>query len=125
MLNLHSDLINNLLLNSLLDGLPEIWLDKLDISMKKDLISGFYNAGVLSINLSAFNRNNFYDRTIKGNFEQYANQLCEDMSPILLNSLRSLFIGFNENLTEYKIILNFEGRSTDDVPAVQHMLNVF
>lgn len=125
MLNLYSELINNFLLNSLLDELPELWLERMDLGAKKRLVKGYYNAGVVSIDMSVFNNDRFYDNIIRKDFRSCCEDLYKYLGSILTNALRALFLGFNDSIPHYKIVINFEAAEDDQIEAVKFQSNVF
>ncbi|WP_207534035.1 hypothetical protein [Desertivirga arenae] len=125
MLNLYRQIISNTLNNTIFEELPEEWIERLSPGIRNELISGFYNAGILTINMSDFNREDFYDREAKQNFEHYCENLYLYLAPIIQRCLRRMFLGFNDNLTEYKVVLFMEGREEDHMEAVKYSIEVF
>ena len=125
MLNLYRQLISNNLNNTIFEELSEEWLERLSPEVKGELINGFYNAGILTINMSDFNRNDFYDKVIKPKFPLYCENLYMHLTPILQRCLRRMFLGFNPNLTEYKVVLFMEGREDDGLEAIKYSITVF
>lgn len=125
MLNLYRQLISINLNNTVFEELSEEWLDRLSSDARGELISGFFNAGILTINMSDFNRNDFYDKALKKDFKQYCELLCVHLTPILKRCFRRMFLGFNDNLTEYKIVLFMEGREEDNLDAVKFNIDIF
>jgi len=125
MLNLYRQIISNTLNNTIFEELPEEWLERLSPGIRNELISGFYNAGILTINMSDFNRNEFYDKSAKQDFEQYCESLFVYLAPVIQRCLRRMFLGFNDNLTEYKVVLFMEGREDDHIEAVKYTIDVF
>lgn len=125
MLNLYRQLISNNLNNTIFEELSEEWLDRLSPEAKSELVNGFYNAGVLTINLSDFNRNGFYNKTIKYKFPHYCENLYIQVGPIIQRCLRRMFLGFNANLKEYKVVLFMEGYEEDQLEPVKFNLDIF
>lgn len=125
MLNLYRQLITTNLNNTVFEELSEEWLDRLSADARGELISGFFNAGILTINMSDFNRNGFYDKVLKKDFKQHCEVLCTLLNPILKRCFRRMFLGFNDNLTEYKIILFMEGREEDHLEALKFSIEIF
>lgn len=125
MLNLYRQIISNNLNNTIFEELSEEWLEKLSPGARTELIHGFYNAGILTINLADFNRNGFYRNTIKPQFHHYCENLYLQLSPIIQRCLRRMFLGFNENLTEYKVVLFMEGDEEDQVEPVKFTIDIF
>lgn len=125
MLNLYRQLISNNLNNTIFEELSEEWLERLSSDARNELINGFYNAGILTIDMSNFNRNDFYDKIMKHKFPLYCENLYTHLAPIIQRSLRRMFLGFNDNLTEYKVVLFMEGREDDQLEAVKYSITVF
>jgi|GEM_PF-724122 len=125
MLNLYRQLISINLNNTVFEELSEEWLDRLSSDARGELISGFFNAGILTINMSDFNRNGFYDKVLKKDFKQYCEVLCALLNPILKRCFRRMFLGFNDNLTEYKVVLFMEGREEDHLEAMKFTIEIF
>jgi len=125
MLNLYRQIISNNLNNTIFEELPEEWLERISPDVKTELIHGFYNAGILTINLADFNRNNFYKHTIRPQFQHYCESLYLQLAPILQRCLRRMFLGFNENLAEYKVVLFMEGDDEDQLEPVKFNIDIF
>jgi hypothetical protein len=125
MLNLYRQLITINLNNTIFEELSEEWLDRLSSEVRGELISGFFNAGILTINMSDFNRNDFYDNVLKKDFAHYCEVLCLQLAPILKRCFRRMFLGFNANLKEYKVVLFMEGREDDHLEAVKYTIEIF
>lgn len=125
MLNLYRQLISINLNNTIFEELSEEWLDRLSSDARGELISGFFNAGILTINMSDFNRNDFYDNILKKNFPYYCEVLSTLLTPILIKCFRRMFLGFNDNLTEYKVVLFMEGREDDHLEAIKYNIEIF
>ncbi|WP_207423401.1 hypothetical protein [Desertivirga brevis] len=125
MLNLYRQIISNTLNNTIFEELPEEWIERLSPGIRNELISGFYNAGILTINMSDFNRDDFYDKEAKQKFDYYCENLYLYLAPIIQRCLRRMFLGFNDNLTEYKVVLFMEGREEDHLEAVKYSIEVF
>lgn len=125
MLNLYRQLISINLNNTVFEELSEEWLERLSPEARSELISGFFNAGILTIDMSNFNRNDFYDKVLKKDFKQHCEVLCAQLSPILKRCFRRMFLGFNDNLTEYRIILFMEGREEDQLESVKFNIEIF
>jgi len=125
MLNLYRQLISNTLNNTIFEELSEEWIERLSPEVRNEIVSGFFNAGILTINMADFNRNDFYDRVIKNKFGQYCESLCTQLTPIIQKCLRRMFLGFNDNLTEYKVVLFMEGKEEDHLDAVKYTIDIF
>jgi hypothetical protein len=125
MLNLYRQLIGNNLNNTIFEELSEQWLERLSSRNTTELIHGFYNAGILTVNMSDFNRNDFYEKDIKKRFDYYCENLYINLKPILQKCLRRMFLGFNESLKEYKVVLFMEGREEDMIEAVKYTIEIF
>lgn len=125
MLNLYRQLISNNLNNTIFEELSEEWLERVSADVRSELISGFYNAGILTINMSDFNKNEFYDKVIRHKFRLYCENLYMHLAPIIQRCMRRMFLGFNENLHEYKIVLFMEGREEDQLEAVKYTIPIF
>jgi hypothetical protein len=125
MLNLYRQIISNTLNNTIFEELPEEWIERLSPGIRNELVSGFYNAGILTINMSDFNRNDFYDKVAKSKFDHYCENLYLYIAPVIQRCLRRMFLGFNDNLTEYKVVLFMEGREDDHLEAVKYTIDVF
>jgi hypothetical protein len=125
MLNLYRQLISINLNNTIFEELSEEWLNRLSTEARTELISGFFNAGILTINMSDFNRNDFYDNELKKDFPRYCELLCVLLTPILKRCFRRMFLGFNDNLKEYKVVLFMEGREDDHLEAVKFNIDIF
>ncbi len=125
MLNLYRQLISNNLNNTIFEELSEEWLERLSADVRNEFINGFYNAGILTVNMSDFNRNDFYEKVIRNKFPLYCENLYMHLAPIIQRCLRRMFLGFNDNLTEYKIVLFMEGREEDQLEAVKYTITIF
>ncbi len=125
MLNLYRLLISNNLNNTILEELSEEWLERLSPEVRNELINGFYNAGILTIDMSGFNKNEFYDKVLKHKFHLYCENLHIHLAPIIQRCLRRMFLGFNDDLKEYKVVLFMEGREDDRLEAVKYTIPVF
>lgn len=125
MLNLYRQLISINLNNTIFEELSEEWLNRLSTEARSELISGFFNAGILTIDMSNFNRNDFYDTELKKDFPHYCEVLSVLLTPILKRCFRRMFLGFNDNLTEYKVVLFMEGREDDHLEAVKYNIDIF
>lgn len=125
MLNLYRQLISNNLNNTIVEELSQEWLQRLSVDVRNELINGFYNAGILTINMSDFNRNDFYDEEIKKNFRFYCEDLYRHLAPIIEKCLRRMFLGFNDSLQEYSVVLFMEGREEDQLEAVKYTIKIF
>ncbi len=125
MLNLYRQIISNTLNNTIFEELPEEWVERLSPGTRNEIVSGFFNAGILTINMSDFNRNDFYDKAIKIKFEYYCENLYILLSPIIQRCLRRMFLGFNDNLTEYKVVLFMEGKEDDHLEACKFTIDIF
>ncbi|HEY0056688.1 MAG TPA: hypothetical protein VGB63_15140 [Pedobacter sp.] len=125
MLNLYRQLISINLNNTIFEELSEEWLNRLSTEARGELISGFFNAGILTIDMSNFNRNDFYDTELKKDFPHYCEVLSVLLAPILKRCFRRMFLGFNDNLTEYKVVLFMEGREDDHLEAVKYNIDIF
>jgi len=125
MLNLYRQIISNNLNNTIFEELPEEWLEKVSPEIKSELIHGFYNAGILTINLADFNRNGFYQKTVRPQFQHYCESLYLQLGPIIQRCLRRMFLGFNENLSEYKVVLFMEGHEEDQFEPVKFNIDIF
>lgn len=124
MLNLHAPIINNTLNNTIYEELPEEWLNRLSPNATGAIVNGYYNAGILTLNMSDFNDNGFYDEVIKNNFGQYCEDLYLQLKPIIQKCLRRMFLGFSSYLSEYELILFMEGREGDDLEPVKFSIKV-
>ncbi|WP_040299093.1 hypothetical protein [Arcticibacter svalbardensis] len=125
MLNLYRQLISTNLNNTIFEELSEEWLDRISPEVRSVIISGFYNAGILTINLSDFNKNEFYTKTIRHKFPHYCENLYIQIGPIIQRCLRRMFLGFNPNLLEYKVVLFMEGNDDDHLEPVKFHLEIF
>lgn len=125
MLNLYRHLITINLNNTIFEELSEEWLNHLSSEVRGELVSGFFNAGILTINMSDFNRNDFYDNVLKKDFERHCEVLSLLLTPILKRCFRRMFLGFNDNLIEYKVVLFMEGREDDHLEAVKYNIDIF
>ena len=125
MLNLYRQLITINLNNTIFEELSEEWLNHLSSEVRGELVSGFFNAGILTINMSDFNRNDFYDNVLKKDFERHCEVLSLLLTPILKRCFRRMFLGFNDNLIEYKVVLFMEGREDDHLEAVKYNIDIF
>ncbi len=118
MLNLHQHIINNYLYNEIREELDDRWLKHLLPESRTSLIQGYYNAGIIVVNLSDFNIDNYYDIVIKKDFEKYCGDLYSHLKPILEITLKRMFEGFNSSLTKYDIVLFMEGAAEDELVPV-------
>ncbi|WP_207425536.1 hypothetical protein [Pedobacter sp. SYSU D00535] len=125
MLNLYRQLISNNLNNTIFEELSEEWIERLSPGISGELVNGFFNAGILTVNMSDFNRDDFYDKEIKNKFEYYCERLYLELAPIIEKCLRRMFLGFNDNLSEYKVVLFMEGREEDHLEAVKYNIHIF
>ena len=125
MLNLYRQLISNNLNNTIFEELSEEWIERLSPGVRSEIVNGFFNAGILTINMADFNRNDFYDKNIKNKFEEYCQQLYQELAPIVQRCMRRMFLGFNDNLIEYKVVLFMEGREEDHLEAVKYNIPIF
>lgn len=125
MLNFHTEIINNTLYNTLIDSLPENWFNRLLPFSKGELISGYYNAGVLSIRMYRFNEHGFYENEIKNNFKVMCDDLFIAIKDAVSSQLRRMFLGFNPSLEHYKIVIIFEGADKDNIEAQKYDLSIF
>ena len=119
MLNLHSPIINNNLNNTIYEELSTEWLNLISPEARGGLITGYYNAGILTINLSDFNNGAFYDTVIKKSYEEYCKKLFDELMPIIQKCLRRMFQGFNAYLINYDIVLFMERRDRDGLEPVK------
>ena len=113
MLDLHSHIINNNLNNTIFEELSDEWMSRLSPEARGGIITGYYNAGILTINLSDFNNDSFYDEVIKKSYEEYCNKLYKELKPIIQKCLRRMFQGFNAYLINYDVVLFMEGKDSD------------
>ncbi len=125
MLNLYRQLISNNLNNTIFEELSEEWIERLSPGARSEIVNGFFNAGILTINMADFNRDDFYDKTIKNEFADYCEALYKELQPIVQKCLRRMFLGFNDNLVEYKVVLFMEGREDDHLDAVKYNIHIF
>ena len=124
MLNLHAAIITNNLNNTICEELSEKWLSRLSPEANGAIAAGYYNAGILTINMSDFNKNSFYDEKIKPAFEYYCRELCEELRPIIQKCLRRMFMGFTSYLTEYEVVLFLEGADGDGLEPIKYTIKV-
>lgn len=125
MLNLYRQIISNNLNNTIFEELSEEWLERISLDVKTELVHGFYNAGILTVNLADFNRNNFYQQVIRHQFRHYCESLYHQLAPIIQRCLRRMFLGFNENLAEYKVVLFMEGDDEDQLEPLKFNIDIF
>ena len=124
MLNLHSPIINNNLNNTIYEELSPEWINRISPEARGGLLTGYYNAGILTINLADFNNGSFYNEVIRKNYEKYCELLFEELKPIIQKCLRRMFQGFNAYLTSYDIVLFMEGRDEDGFSPVKYSINI-
>lgn len=124
MLNLHSPIINNNLNNTIYEELSTEWLNRISPEARGGIITGYYNAGILTINLSDFNNGAFYDTVIKKSYEEYCKKLFDELMPIIQKCLRRMFQGFNAYLINYDIVLFMEGRDGDGLEPVKYSIKI-
>lgn len=125
MLNFHTELINNTLYNTLIDSMTDSWAERLSPHSKDLLLSGYYNAGVLSLRMFRFNKDNFYEDVLKENFEVCCDDLFAAIKDALALQLRRMFTGFNDSLDHYRLIVFFEGKDGDNIEPIKREIQVF
>lgn len=124
MLNLHAAIITNNLNNTICEELSPEWLSRLSPEAGCSFIAGYYNAGILTINMADFNKDAFYSEKIRPSFEYYCKQLSRELEPIIRKCLRRMFMGFNNYLTEYNVVLFLEGADGDGLEPVKYTIKV-
>ncbi len=124
MLNLHSPIINNTLNNTIYEELSEEWRSRLLPEARNSIINGYYNAGILTVNIADFNIESFYDELVKKDYENYCQQLYGELKPIIQRCLRRMFSGFNSYLMEYEIVLFMEGRDGDGFDPIKYSIKI-
>lgn len=125
MLNLHQQIINNYLNNTILEELDKEWVNRILPESRHSLIQGYYNAGILVMNMSDFNNNNFYDNTINKSFSEYCELLYKKLRPIIEVTMRRMFKGFNQNLQTYEVVLFMEGGEESEHTPVKYHIKIF
>lgn len=125
MLNLHQNIINNYLNNTIYEELDTNWAKRLLPESRNSFIHGFYNAGILVISLAEFNNESYYDIVIKNDFSKICEQLYVQLRPILEITLRRMFKNFNENLRNYDVVLFMEGAAEDEITPVKYNIHIF
>jgi|SRR5690606_27783592 len=124
MLNLHAAIINNNLNNTICEELSSEWTSRLLPETGNSIVAGYYNAGILTINMSDFNKDDFYTKTIKSNYSFYCEQLYLELKPIIQKCLRRMFQGFNSYLNSYEVVLFMEGADGDSFEPVKYTIKV-
>lgn len=124
MLNLHAAIITNNLNNTVCEELSQEWLSHLLPEAGCSFIAGYYNAGILTINMADFNKDSFYDEKIKPDFEYYCKKFSQELEPIIKKCLRRMFMGFNSYLTQYEVVLFLEGADGDGLEPVKYTIKV-
>ncbi len=125
MLNLYGHLISNNLNNTVFEEIPDDWKDRLSPGKERQLITGFYNAGVLRVNLNSFNKGGFYDQVIKKELPLFADALYGSLAPIIQTSMRRMFYGFNTSLQEYKVVLIIEAPEEEHTDPFKYNITIF
>ena len=120
MLNLHAAIITNTLNNTICEELSAEWISRLSPEANRAIVAGYYNAGILNINMSDFNIMIFI-KTLRA-FIYLEN--CFELKPIIQKCLRRMFMGFNNYLTEYEVVLFMEGADGDGIEPVKYTIKV-